>query len=164
MQHILEMLFGTKDHIDLAQECARAVLIFLYGLALLRVSGRRTFAKASALDVVLSIMVGSALSRAMTASAPLPGTLAAAAVLVALHVAFGQAVARSAFFSRLVEGRAVVLARDGVMDEGMRLWQMLSKADLDEALRRKQVDGIGKLRETRLVVVEPNGAINVLKR
>ena len=82
----METVFGVEHNVSLAQECARAVLIFFYGLALLRLTGRRTFAHWSALDVLLSIIIGSNLSRALTGSVPLAGTLLASALLVGLHV------------------------------------------------------------------------------
>jgi uncharacterized membrane protein YcaP (DUF421 family) len=78
-----ELLGGIKD-LTVAQECARAVVIFFYGLVMLRLSGRRTFAQLSAVDLILSIIVGSNLSRAMTGGVPFWGTLASVAVLVAL--------------------------------------------------------------------------------
>ncbi|MEI9931811.1 MAG: hypothetical protein WDM89_15055 [Rhizomicrobium sp.] len=113
MEQFCYLLFGLENHVSLAQECARAVLIFFYGLALLRMSGRRTFGDWSAVDVILSIIIGSALGRAMTGSAPLPGTLAAAAVLTCLHVLLGYLVASSKVASRIVEGAPVELAFDG---------------------------------------------------
>ena len=36
----LDTLFGTGRDLTLWQECARAVLIFAYGLLLMRLSGR----------------------------------------------------------------------------------------------------------------------------
>ncbi len=54
----LDAIFGTSDHVSLAQECARAALIFFFGLALVRLSGRRVFAKWSALDIIVSITHG----------------------------------------------------------------------------------------------------------
>ncbi len=71
----MEAILGSGHAVGPWQECARAILIFLYGLVLLRLSGRRTFAQWSALDVVLSIIIGSSLSRALTGSAPLPERL-----------------------------------------------------------------------------------------
>ncbi len=47
------------------------MLIFAYGLVLVQLSGRRTFGKWSALDVIVSIMLDSSQSRALTGSAPL---------------------------------------------------------------------------------------------
>ena len=34
----LSAIFGTLGHVSLPQECARALLIFFYGLVLLRLS------------------------------------------------------------------------------------------------------------------------------
>jgi hypothetical protein len=39
---VLISLFGVENHVPLLRECAPAVLIFVYGLMLLRLSGRRT--------------------------------------------------------------------------------------------------------------------------
>ena len=92
---MLDAIFGGMKDLTLTQESARAVLIFFYGLIMLRLSGRRTFAQMSAVDLVISIIVGSNLSRAMTGGVPFWGTLASVAVLVALHLMLAHAVARS---------------------------------------------------------------------
>jgi uncharacterized membrane protein YcaP (DUF421 family) len=160
----LAALFGTKDHVEWGQECARAVLIFFYGLVMLRLSGKRTFARWSAIDIVISIMVGSSLSRALTGSAPLPGTLAAVAVLVALHVALAWAVAHNETLSALIEGRSAILSRDGRLDERARKHHMISLRDLDEALREHGIDGRAALAETSKLELEPSGHISVIKR
>ena len=85
MEQFLITIFGVENHLTTAQEAARAVLIFAYGLTLLRMAGARMFGHWSALDIVMSIMVGSALARAMTGGSPLVGTMAAAAMMVLLH-------------------------------------------------------------------------------
>jgi uncharacterized membrane protein YcaP (DUF421 family) len=160
----LTAIFGVQQHVTLAQECARAVLLFVYGLVLLRLSGRRTFGHWSALDVILSIIVGSALGRAMTGSAPLPGTMAAAAVLTLLHAMLGQAVARNALLARIVEGRAITLARDGTVDQDACKAHMISKADLAEALRQQGLNPDAELDNVKRVTLEPSGKISVVKR
>ena len=130
-------VFGRDNDITLAQECARAAVVFLYGLVLVRLSGRRAFGKWGALDIVVSIIVGSNLSRALTGSAPFAGTLAATAVLMLLHWLFALAAARSPALSRLIEGGAILLARDGRIEHGVRIRHTVSEADIDEALREK---------------------------
>lgn len=51
-----------------SQDCARAVLVFICGLVLVRIAGRRVFGQWSALEIVVSIIIGSNLSRALTGS------------------------------------------------------------------------------------------------
>jgi uncharacterized membrane protein YcaP (DUF421 family) len=156
----MDQLFGVMGQVSVPQECARAVLIFLFGLLLLRISGRRSFARWSALDIIISIIVGSALARAMTGNAPLFGTLAAVVLLMALHMVCAYFAARSDRFAWIVEGNAVVLGRDGALDHGARRRHLVSNCDMAEALRRENVDDVSA---TAKVVLEPSGRINVLK-
>lgn len=156
----IETLFGTAPHLTAWQECARAALIFAYGLLLMRISGRRTFGKWSALDIVVSIMLGSSLSRALTGNAPLLGTMGASAVLVLLHWVLAQAAARSTRLARFIEGTAIELSRGGQLDRRARLRHSVSVADLDEALRETGVEGVT---ETAWIILEPSGKITVHK-
>jgi uncharacterized membrane protein YcaP (DUF421 family) len=156
----LDDVFGTQGHVDWAQECARTVLIFAWGLALVRVGGRRAFGRWTAIDIVVAIVVGSNLSRALTGSAPLWGTLLATTLLFALHGALANAAARWHGISRVVEGMPAVLGRDGALDAAALVRHAVSDAAVQEALRAA---GLEAARGSRLVVLEPSGRITVLK-
>ncbi|HWC62867.1 MAG TPA: YetF domain-containing protein [Rhizomicrobium sp.] len=159
----MEAVFGVQDRLTLGQECARAGLIFFYGLIMLRLSGRRTFAQLSAFDLVLSFIVGSSLSQAMTGRVALVGTLAAVAVLVALHVLLGHMVARSERLSRLIEGMPAELARQGKLDRRLLRRNMISKNDLTAAMRKKGLAGLADIEKVESITLEPSGEIHVLK-
>lgn len=163
MESLFHVIFGVQDHVSLLQECARAVLIFLYGLALVRISGYRTFAHWSALDIIVSIMVGSALGRALTGSAPLLGTMAAVAVLVALHLIFAHGVARSKMLAGIVEGEPIPLIKAGMLDEKQRRLHAISKIDIEEAMRDKQLEGLDDLAKVKSMRLEPSGKLSVIK-
>lgn len=158
----LNDLFGPAGgSLTPAQECARAVLIFAYGLVLVRLAGRRVFGKWAALDIIVSIMIGSNLSRALTGSAALWGTLAATALLIALHWVLARAAARWAALSHLLEGRALRLGRDGRLEAHHLVAQGISEADVAEAVRAQ---GLEDASGSRLVMLEPSGKISVLKK
>lgn len=157
----MDAIFGSGPDLAWYQECARAALTFIYGLVLVRIAGRRIFGKWSALDIVVSIIIGSNLSRALTGSAPLWGTLVATTLLVALHWVLARLVAFSRGFSRIVEGGPVELARHGAPAPSVRERYTISEADLHEALRQSGVDDIAA---ARVVTLEPSGKITVLKR
>src|SRR4051812_23589280 len=157
----MESVFGSGSDLAWYQECARGVLIFVYGLALVRIAGRRIFGRWSALDIVVSIVIGSNLSRALTGNAQLWGTLAATTLLVALHWVLARLVASSPGFSRIIEGKAIELARHGAPAPSARERYAVSQADLDEALRQSGVDDIAA---ARTITLEPSGKITVLKR
>ena len=157
----LATIFGQQGHVTAAQECARTLLVFAYGLVAVRLAGRRLFGKWAALDIIVSIIIGSSLSRAMTGGAPLWGTLAATTVLLGLHAGLAQLAARSRALSRLIEGRPVRLVADGAPQPGaMRRWS-ISTSDLDEALRKA---GRRDLDEVEDATLEPSGAITVRAR
>ncbi|TAM96303.1 MAG: DUF421 domain-containing protein [Rhizobiaceae bacterium] len=162
--NILTALFGVEHQVSFWQECARAVLIFVYGLILLRASGKRTFGHWSALDIIVSVVVGSILGRALTGSAPLPGTLAAVFVLVGLHVLFSYAVANYHQLARFIEGRPVTLIRDGQVDHRTRIASMISLSDINEALRSAGLQDDEGFGQVKLMTLEPNGEISVIKR
>jgi uncharacterized membrane protein YcaP (DUF421 family) len=157
----VDAVFGSGPDLAWYQECARAALIFVYGLVLVRIAGRRIFGKWSALDIVVSIIIGSNLSRALTGSAQLWGTLAATTLIVALHWVLARLVAASPGFSRIVEGGAIELARHGESSHSVRERYAVSQSDLDEALRQSGVDHIAA---AKIVMLEPSGKITVLKR
>ena len=156
----MNAIFGSGSNLAWYQECARAALIFVYGLALVRIAGRRIFGKWSALDIVVSIIIGSNLSRALTGSAQLGGTLAATTLLVGLHWVLARLVVASPGLSHIIEGKAIELARHGAPTPSVRERYAVSESDLNEALRQAGVDDIAA---ARMVTLEPSGKITVLK-
>lgn len=156
-----ELIFGTKEHITAWQECARALVIFPYGLLLIRLIGRRVFGKWSALDFIVAIMVGSALARTMTGGAPLGATMAAVGLLMGLHWTLAHLAARHVGFAKIVEGSPITLGRDGTVSKETMLANNITESDLGEALRGKSIE---RLEETDLVSLEPSGKINVIPK
>ena len=154
-------LFGEPGHLSVLQECARSLLIFVYGLFLVRLAGRRIFGKWGALDIIVSIVVGSNLSRALTGSAPLLGTLAATTLLIALHWVLSHLAARSPAVSHVVEGRAVTLTDANGMKPKVQVRHAVTEADVNEALRQR---GMERVEDARLLTLEPSGKITVLKK
>lgn len=157
---MLETVFGATGHVTWPQECARAAVIFFYGLLVVRVFGRRIFGRWAALDITVSIVTGSNLSRALTGSADLWGTLLATTLLMALHATFSRAAARSSWISGLVEGRPITLGERGLFDRRALIRHGVSEADLDEALHGA---GLADWSAADRVVLEPSGKIGVQK-
>lgn len=156
----LEAVFGTTHGITPLQECARAVVIFAYGYLVVRLIGRRVFGKWSALDIVVSIIAGSNLSRTLTGNAPMGGTLLATTLVFAVHWALANAAARSPGLSRLIEGRPVTLFQRGSPEQGALLRWSLSDADINEALRQHGLDHPSQAEQ---LILEPSGNVSVVR-
>lgn len=152
-------VFGVTNHIEWWQELPRAFVVFVFGLILLRISGRRTFARWSALDIIVSIVMGSSLSRALTGSAPLGGTLLAMSLIAFLHWVLARAASRSRRFAHLVEGQPAILGQSGAVFPREMQRYNISETDMSEALRK---EGVPDAARTLQVTLEPSGAITVL--
>lgn len=141
-----------------AQLCFRALILFVFGIACIRIAGRRTFSQASPLDIVVAIVIGSNLSRAMTGKAPFFGGLAATLVIVVLHRLLAMATLRWSTIARWIKWEPAVLLRDGLPDRAAMARHGISDADLAEGLRMEQVEQPG---DARLAVLEGGGKISV---
>ncbi len=118
--------------------------------------------KSTALDVMLGIVFGSTVSRAITGNAPFFPVLAASLTLVLVHWLLSALVFRSPRFGVVVKGHARTLVRDGEI-----LWHEMQRShisehDLQEALRAngKSLD----LRDVESAHLERNGDISIILR
>ena len=154
------VLAADPAHIAPWQMCVRALVVFACGLALVRLAGARTFARASPVDIVVSVVLGSNLSRAITGSAQLLPTLLASAVIVAAHAALIRLGVYSHRAGVLMKGRPAILIKDGRECAGAVRREGVSRGDFEELLREAGVTDVG---EVRLAVRERSGKISVLK-
>ncbi len=140
------------------QMCARATVAFVYGIALVRIAGTRVFGKGAAFDIILSVIIGSNLSRALTGNAPLWEVLVTTSFLVGLHWLVAEIAFRNKAFATLVKGKPKVLIRDGRRVERTISAEEIGDRDLDAALRAA---GLEAVEEVDKAVLERDGSITV---
>ncbi|MBJ6981741.1 MULTISPECIES: YetF domain-containing protein [unclassified Luteimonas] len=140
----------------------RAVAVYFMLLAMLRLSGKRTVGQFTPFDLLVVVLLGSAVQNALLGEdSSLLGGLLLAATLVACNWVVGFVTARSRRVEKLVEGSPVLLARDGVMFEPVLRAQNISRKDLEEALRDS---GLPDVSGAALVTLEVDGTITVVPR
>lgn len=143
------------------QMALRALVVYVAMIAVVRLSKKRFMGRASAFDVILGIMIGSIASRGITGNAPLFPTLVSVATLLGLHWAFSGLALLWSGIGVLLKGRPVVLIRNGIVDQAALSREHMTRADLDEALRRQ---GMADIAETELATLERNGNVSVVRR
>lgn len=143
------------------QMCVRAIILFTFGFLMIRLFGVRAFGRQNALDIVLSIVIGSNISRAMTANAAFIPTIASTGVLVIGYWIMDQAAARSSILGRMLKGAPIVLGRGGELDERRMLRHAITRSDIEESARSS---GIARLEDVQAVLFEKNGKITTLKK
>jgi uncharacterized membrane protein YcaP (DUF421 family) len=115
----------------------RTILIYGFTLAIIRLGNKRFLSKATAFDVIVAIMLGSVMSRAIDGSTPFFPTLLAGAVLLAMHWLFAEVAYKTSWFGSYVKGEPVLLIEDGkIQREGMRRGS-ITEDDLTQAIRLK---------------------------
>ena len=98
-------VFGEGKDLSTLQMAMRAIVVFIACLALIRISGRRSFGNRSPFDYVVAILLGATLSRVIVGASPAVGTMVASLTIVVLHRALAWACVRSSALERLVAGR-----------------------------------------------------------
>ena len=133
-----EALFGSGPDLDTLQMVDRALAVFVLPLAMIRLSGRRSFGQGRPFDTCITVLLGSVLSRAVVGASPFWPAVLACAALVLLHRIVGIASIRSAWFERLVSGDKRELVRNGVRVEQEMRKGLITARDLDEAIRARR--------------------------
>jgi uncharacterized membrane protein YcaP (DUF421 family) len=159
----MEYLIGdANDELNALQTIVRAIIIFISALLCIRISGMRAFGKNSALDVVVNIIVGSVLARAIGGHVPFFPSIAAAFAFSLIHRILAMLATRSDMMSNLLKGKEYPLIKDGKMiPENMRYCN-ITKGDLLEGIRlTANVNGMEEIKEAYF---ERSGQISAIPK
>jgi len=158
MHDLAQTLFGEGDRLDALQMALRATAVFVLSLAMIRVSGRRSFGQHRPFDACTTVLLGAVLSRAVVGASAFWPTMAAGAAIVLLHRLVAMASVRWPRFESLVSGDKRELVRGGRRDGDEMRKALITERDLDEAVRKKAGDERLPLRRA---VLERDGVITV---
>lgn len=154
---------GGEDVLSAGQMALRTLIVFCFALVLVRIGSTRFMSRNSPLDLILAILLGSVLSRAITGQSPFFPTLAASAVLVALHSLFALLAAGTDFFGDWVKGSSSLLIENGERVPGALLRNRVGTGDLRAALRLHG-HGEGSLDDIDTARLERNGEISLVMK
>lgn len=155
-------LFGEGKDLNMLQMSLRAVLVFLIGLVLVRLSGRRSFGMRMPFDNVVTIILGAVLSRAVIGASPFWPTIAASAVIVAMHRLFAWLSLYSDAFGCLIKGESLSLYKEGKINQQLMKDTLMTEKDLIEGIRINS--NLDTLEDVKEVFVERDGQVSVVKK
>ena len=161
MSQLFYQLFGSGKDLTALQVCVRTFLMFFIAIFLLRLGGIRIFGKKSAFDEVVAVILGAILSRGVVGASPFGTVVLSGAVLVFVHRFIAWACIKSSVISTIMNGKPVILYRDGkLIGHNLRKCS-LSEKDLLESLRlhtgQESLEGITK------VYMETSGRISFIR-
>jgi uncharacterized membrane protein YcaP (DUF421 family) len=140
----------------------RGTMVYFVLLVVLRLAGKRTVGQFTPFDLLVLVLLGDALQGSMIAGDDsLQGGIILTVTLVGWNKLTGWVTSRSRWLERAVEGKPVVLARNGhIYGEALERCQ-LSIDDLQEAMRNADCGAISKV---RLAMLEKDGKISIVTR
>lgn len=140
----------------------RSVVVYLFLLIVLRITGKRQVGQLAPFDLVLLLVLSNAVQNSMNGGDnSLTGGLISAAALIAFNYLVGFATFRSKRLEALIEGRPELLIHNGKLFEEVLTRTQLTRHELNAALRRA---GCGCVEEVHSAILENNGAISVVPK
>ena len=153
----------------------RGVVVYLFLLLFLRLTGRRQIGQYDPFDLILLLILSNAVQNSMNAGDnSLLGGLISALTLIGCHVLMSQLAWRSPRLARLIDGKPRVLIHAGQLDAGtLRAEQQSIERQMDQQRIRLKADDVhAALRaagclhthEVERATIETNGQITVVLR
>ena len=140
----------------------RALIVYLFLIMLLRITGRRQVGQLAPFDLVLLLVLSNAVQNSMNGgdNSVLGGGISAI-TLVAANWLVSYLTFRSKRLQRIVEGRAQVIVHNGHVYRDVMAREKLTQSELDAALRQA---GCACIDDVHFAVLENNGQISVRTR
>jgi uncharacterized membrane protein YcaP (DUF421 family) len=139
----------------------RGAVVYLGLLLLVRLSGKRTVGQFTPFDLIVMLLLSEAVSNALSGGDDsVAGGLIAATTLIVLNYGLAWLTSHNRRAEQVLEGREVLLGRNGEIYQDVLRRERVSAADLDKVLRENDC----LLKEMRCAFLEADGSISVIKR
>ena len=160
--HLLIEIFGQGKNLTTLQMVCRGIVVFVMALALIRISGRRSFGVRTPLDNIILILLGATLSRAVVGASPFVPVTLTCFIIVLLHRMLGWAISRSERLARFIEGDKILLFSKGKFNDRHLKRSLMCKEDIMQGVRKSALtDDMDKIDR---IYIERNGEISAIKK
>lgn len=137
----------------------RGLVVYVFLIALLRLTGKRQIGQLSPFDLVLLLILSNAVQNSMNAGDnSLIGGLILATTLIGVNYIVGLITFKSKKLETIIEGRPQVIIHNGKLFEDVMNEAKLTRHELDSTLRQS---GYFEIKDVRLAILENNGTVTV---
>jgi len=146
--------------LDIWELVVRAAVVYVVLLLLMRISGKRTVGQFTPFDLLVVMLLSEAAGPSMGGKdQSLWGGLIVCVVLLTINGLVALTTTHFRAAEQILEGKAVLLGRDGVLFESVRKRHRVSNNEVDAALRASDC----KLDAMQTMYLEADGQITVQK-
>ncbi|HEY9184804.1 MAG TPA: YetF domain-containing protein [Salegentibacter sp.] len=164
MEEILiffDSIFGVEaDKLKTIHVLSRTAVIYIVGIALVRIGNKRFVGKMTAFDFILAIIIGSLLSRAITRSDLFLNLILASLLLILIHWFFSILSVKFTRFGDLIKGTEKIIVKNGEIKWEALKSSNLSEQDLIQSLRLNT--NSGDITKVKIARLERNGEISFI--
>lgn len=148
--------------VPVAEKILRALFLYVFLVAALRLVGKRELGQTNTLDLVVLLLVANAVQNGLIGTDDsITGAAIGAATLFVVNEGFNRLLYASPRFGRLVEGEPSTLVRDGKADHRALRAAGISTTELLSIARRQ---GFRDLHEVDTAILETNGLVSMFRR
>lgn len=155
---ILTPVIDSMFHlpVPLLEKLVRPIIVYLVLVLLLRIFGKRELAQLNPFDLVVLLSLSNTVQNAIIGEDnSVTGGVIGAFSLLAINWFVVRLLFRSPKLTRVLEGRSVILVRDGQIDNKALKNEALTREELIEVIHRQ---GFEHLHEIHHCELEPNGS------
>jgi uncharacterized membrane protein YcaP (DUF421 family) len=147
--------------VSVGEKVLRAALVYGFLIVALRISGKRALGGASAIDLLVMVLVANAVQNGIIGNDnSVTGAFIGAGVIFALDRTLGYATYRSGRLDGVLNGTPTVLISDGHPIPRALAHEEISLLELEVVARRQ---GFTSLREVDRATLETNGMISMFR-
>jgi uncharacterized membrane protein YcaP (DUF421 family) len=159
MTHSLVFQHMFQLPLPFLEKLLRPVIVYLVLVVLLRIFGKRELAQLNPFDLVVLLSLSNTVQNAIIGDDnSVTGGVIGAFSLLAINWIVVRLLFRSPRLTRLLEGHASILVRDGQIDRKALERESLTREELIDAIHRQ---GFEHLHEVRRCELEPNGTFYI---
>jgi uncharacterized membrane protein YcaP (DUF421 family) len=158
---ILTPVFDSMFHlpVPILEKLLRPIIVYLVLVLLLRIFGKRELAQLNPFDLVVLLSLSNTVQNAIIGDDnSVTGGVIGAFSLLAINWFVVRLLFRSPKLTRALEGRSVVLVRDGHIDAKALQREALTREELVEVIHRQ---GFEHIHEVHHCELEPNGSFYI---
>ncbi len=158
---MLHSIFGHMFQLPLPilEKLLRPVIVYLVLILLLRLFGKRELAQLNPFDLVVLLSLSNTVQNAIIGDDnSVTGGVIGAFGLLAINWLVVRVLFNSPRLTRMFEGRASVLVRNGQVDERALKRESLTREELVEVIHRQGFESMSQVKRCEL---EPNGTFYV---
>ena len=146
----------------MTQTLFRTVILYLCVVIVMRVMGKRQIGEMQPNELVVTILISELAAIPMQdLNRPLTNGIIAILMLACMEILISAVSLKSKKARRVLNGKAVTIIHNGVIDQRIMRRMRLTVDDLTEDLR---IQGVFKIEDVLEAIIETNGKMSVLQK